>query len=661
MARITSLPAVFLALLIGTSAHAQSLSEAMTFTSPDGAVSMQIGLSDDGAPRYTVQYDGATVLRPSPLGLETSMGDWRRGLSVQDTSAETTVTDSYRLRHGKQSEVRYEAHQRTLRLTNRAGQPIEIVAQVSNHGVALRYRIPSQAAPDTLVAGDEHTGFRFAKGTRSWLMPMDPPDAGWSQTFPAYEGHYVKNEPVGQSSPTGVDWAFPGLFRIPGGAWALVTEAGLDGSYHASRLDAVPGRDGYRIAGPEPGEGTGPADPVDPFFTLPFASPWRLIVVGEGLGPIVESTLVTDVSPPSTVKDASFVQPGTVAWSWLPLKDESISAETQRRFIEMAARYGFKYVLIDNWWDQQIGYDGVRELVNYAETKDIGIFLWYNSNGSFNQAPQTPQDRMHTAEVRREEFARLQKMGVEGVKVDFFGGDKQSVVQLYLDIFSDAAAHDLMVNVHGSTLPRGWHRTYPQFMTSEAVRGYEYITFGQEDANRAPAHATVLPFTRNAVGPMDFTPTMLTDSVGASKRRTSDAFDLAMTVVFESGLQHLGVTPSSLRRQPAYVQDFLGDVPAAWDETHFIDGYPGRFVVLARRSGDTWYIGGFNGQTEQRTVQVPLDFLDRSATGTLFADGSDLRSVERRVVKASPSDSLTIELRGRGGVVGKFPRGELQK
>lgn len=288
--------------------------------------------------------------------------------------------------------------------------------------------------PGRVTAFQEVTGFQFSTETTAWLMPMDDPADGWQQTFPAYEGHYVQDAPAGQPSPTGIGWAFPGLFRRPDVGWALVTEAGLDGSYHASRLTAR--SDGlYRLAGPEPGEGTGPGDPVASTFGLPFASSWRLVIVGEELGPIVESSLVTDVSPPSTVDDARFVDPGTVAWSCLPLKDASITAETQRHFIDMAARYGFECCLIDNLWDQQIGYDGVRELVDYAENKGVGIFLWYNSNGSFNNAPQTPQDRMHTAEARRDEFARLQKMGVRGVKVDFFGGDKRSVIQLYVDIF----------------------------------------------------------------------------------------------------------------------------------------------------------------------------------------------------------------------------------
>jgi len=625
----------------------------MQVASPDGRVGMQVRLDAEGRPHYSIRLNGDVLLEPSPLGLSTTLGRWTRGLEVRSVGSVESVEDTYVLQHGKCSRCAYRARRRVVRLKNEAGRELAIVFQVSNDGVAFRYRIPRQLDPGRVTAFQEVTGFQFPEETSAWLMPMHDPADGWQQTFPAYEGHYVMDQPVGQPSPTGVGWAFPGLFRRPGVGWAMVTEAGLDGSYHASRLAAR--SDGlYRVAGPEPGEGTGPGDPVASTFALPFASPWRLVIVGEGLGPIVESSLVTDVSPPSTVDDASFVEPGTVAWSWLPLKDDSIVPEVQRDFIDMAARYGFEHVLVDNLWDQQIGNDGVETLVDYAAERGVGIFLWYNSNGSFNTAPQTPRDRMHTAEARREEFSRLQEMGVRGVKVDFFGGDKQSVIQLYVDLFRDAAAHDLMVNVHGSTLPRGWRRTYPSFMTSEAVRGYEYITFGQADADRAPRHATVLPFTRNVVGPMDFTPTMLTDTVGASTRRTSDAFDLAMAVVFESGLQHLGVMPASLERQPEFVQKLLGGLPAAWDETRFLAGHPGRHVALARRSGERWFLGGFNGDTTSTTVQVPLDFLDAPTTGSVITDGEDRRSVERRPLQALPADTLTIELRAHGGVVGQF-------
>lgn len=622
--------------------------------SPNGNVEVTVTLDREGRPHYSVYLGGRTLLQPSPLGLATTLGRWTRNLDVDSVGTVESVEEHYQLHHGKCSSCRYEARRRVVHLANSEGDVLDIIFQVSNDGVAFRYRIPNRSGTPTGHVDRDLSGFQFAPETSSWLTPLRDPSQGWNQTAPSYEAHYVKDQPVGEASPTGAGWAFPALFRRPGVGWALVTEAGLKGSYHGSRLDAR--SDGlYRVRGPEPEEGTGRGDPVVPSISLPFTSPWRLVIVGSDLGPIVESTLVTDVSPPSTLADPDFVEPGTVAWSWLPLKDESIVPDVQRAFIDMAARYGFEYCLIDNWWDQKIGYEKAQKLVNYAESKGVGIFLWYNSNGPFNEAPQTPQDRMYDAQVRQEEFQRLQEMGVRGVKVDFFGGDKQSVIQFYLDLFRDAGTHDLMVNVHGSTLPRGWRRTYPQFMTSEAVRGYEFITFDQADADEAPTHATMLPFTRNVAGPMDFTPTMLTDTVGASKRKTRNAFDLAMAVVFESGLQHLGVTPESLRRQPSFVREFLGTLPAAWDDIHFIDGHPGRFVVLARRTGDTWYLAGFNGSADSRTVQVPLTFMETSTVGTLLTDGTDLRSLEHRSVSVSPSDSLSLELRGRGGFVGRFP------
>lgn len=622
-------------------------------SSPDDQIEVHVYLDAADRLTYAILLDGEPLLDPSPLGLATTMGRWTDSLEVQSVGETERVEDHYRLHHGKCSSCRYEAQRRVVRLKSEAGRVLAVVFQVANDGVAFRYRIPKQGGIDRTTAYREGTGFQFAEGTTSWLMPMHDPADGWQHTFPAYEGHYEKDVPVGRPSPTGVGWAFPGLFRKPDVGWALVTEAGLDGSYHASRMEAR--SDGlYRVAGPEPGEGTGRGDPVASSFDLPFSSPWRLVIVGSSLAPIVESSLVMDVSPPSQLDTTDFVEPGTVAWSWLPLKDESIVPEVQRRFIDMAAEYGFEYTLVDNWWDQQIGYDGVEALVEYADKKGVGLFLWYNSNGSFNTAPQTPQDRMYRAEARQAEFQRLEEMGVRGVKVDFFGGDKQSVVQLYLDIFRDAAEHGLMVNVHGSTLPRGWRRTYPSFMTSEAVRGYEYITFSQEDADRAPEHATVLPFTRNVVGPMDFTPTMLTDSVGASARRTSDAFDLAMAVVFESGLQHLGVTPQSLAEQPRSVQTFLGHLPAAWDEIRFLDGHPGRYVVLARRTGNSWYLAGLNGDDEARTVHLSLDFLKAGSSGTLITDGTTPREVEERSVTIPPTKSVTVELEAQGGFVGRF-------
>ena len=341
------------------------------------------------------------------------------------------------------------------------------------------------------------------------------------------------------------------------------------------------------------------------------------------------------------------VRPGKAAWSWLPLKDDSVVPDVQHEFVDLAAEYDLEYVLVDAHWDVQIGYDGIEALVDDARSSGVEIIVWYNSNGNYNNAPQTPLNRVHEESVRREEFARLQEMGVTGIKVDFLGGDKQSVIKLYLDILRDAADYGITVNFHGATLPRGWRRTFPNYVTAEAVHGYEMITFDQGAANLAPGHGAVLPFTRNVVGPMDFTPTMLTDTVGTSVRRTSNAYDLAMLVVFESGIQHLGITPAVMAQQPDFVQSFIRDVPAAWDETRFVEGFPGDYVVIARRLGNRWYVGGFNGHDTPRSVRLNLPFLEGAWSGALIADGEDIRSYTHTTARRG--DEVTML--GNGGFV----------
>ena len=624
-----------------------ALAQPVLVSSPDGRVVVRMGLDDAGAPTYAIDLAGRPLLDASPLGLVTTLALWDRDLSVVSTSGTERVEDRYRLVHGKRRDVTYAANRRSVRLADAEGHLLDVVFQASDDGVAFRYEVPAHSGADTVTARREVTGFRFDPATRSWLMPMTHPQTGWMNTNPSYEALYTQGDRVGGPAPNKVGWAFPGLFWREGTGWALVTEAGLDGSYVGSRLEAEADRGLYRIAFPDAGEGTGPADPTDPTFSLPFASPWRVVIVGETLAPLVESTLVTDVSPASVIEDPSWIEPGAATWSWLPLKDPSMNPAEQREFVDFAADYGFPYTLVDANWDVELGYDGLAELADHAASRGVDLLVWYNSNGPFNDAPQTPKDKLNDPETRRAEFARLRAMGIRGIKADFFGGDKQSVVRLYLDILRDAAEHGLTVNVHGATLPRGWSRTYPHFVTAEAVMGYEYITFSQGVADAAPQHGTVLPFTRNVVGPMDFTPVMLTDTVGGSLRRTSDGYDLATMVVFESGIQHLGITPADLERVPAFVAEFLSTVPTAWDETRFVAGFPGETVVLARRKGDRWYVGGLNGTAEARSVRLDLPFLPAGWRGPLLSDGDGPRDVVQRATEAG----AVVEMRPAGGFV----------
>ena len=635
------------ALLMVPELYAQERDPAVSISSPDGRIAVHVEMGDQGVPFYRLLLNGKELVERSPLGLVTSIAWWDRDLSLVDAGSLERVEDQYVLRHGKQSDVSYEANRRVVRLVNPDNQVLDVVFQVSNDGLAFQYQIPQHdGVAGHIQAHRELTGFRFSIDTRSWLMPMDHPLTGFANTNPSYEAHYTPGDPVGASSPRKVGWAFPGLFQREGVGWALVTEAGLEESFVGTRLVAEAERGLYRISFPDRGEGTGPNDPTDPSFELPFDSPWRVIIVGETPGPIIESTLVTDVSAPEAF-DGSWIRPGKAGWSWLPLKDDSVVPDVQHEFVDMAAEYGFEYVLVDAHWDVQIGYDGIQELTDYARSRGVEIIVWYNSNGNYNDAPQSPHDRMHEETARREEFARIQEIGITGVKVDFLGGDKQSVIKMYLDILRDAADHGITVNFHGATLPRGWNRTYPNYVTAEAVHGYEMITFDQGAANLAPGHGTVLPFTRNVVGPMDFTPTMLTDTVGTSIRRTSNAYDLAMLVVFESGIQHLGITPDVMADQPDFVTSFISDVPAAWDETRFVEGFPGDYVVIARRLGNRWFVGGLNGNETPKSIRLNLPFLDGAWSGTIIKDGADIRSYNH--TGARPGDEVTML--GNGGFV----------
>jgi hypothetical protein len=427
----------------------------------------------------------------------------------------------------------------------------------------------------------------------------------------------------------------------------LVSEAGMARSYCGTRLSHLSPEGEYQVAFPDPRETFG-GKPVGPQSTLPWATPWRVIVVGS-LATVVESTLGTDVADKPMVEVPGRVKPGRSSWSWPLLGDGATRYDTQRRFIDYAAEMGWEYCLIDALWDKQIGYDKVKELADYGKTKNVEVLLWYNSNGNFNGAPQTPKDRMHTHEARVEEFKRLKEMGIRGVKVDFFGGDGQAFMNLYQDILVDAAQQGILVNFHGATLPRGWQRTYPNLVTMEAIRGLEFITFEQRIADEAPTHMAMLPFTRNVFDPMDFTPVALDRINNRIRRRTSSGFELATAVLFTSGIQHYAETPEGMAKMPAFVRDFMKSVPASWEDVKFLDGFPGKYVVLARKSGTKWFVAGVNAASEPRTVTV-----DRNALGVrgrihVIEDATGAERFSQRDVAAELP--LEVTLAPNGGFV----------
>ena len=619
----------------------------VSVASPDGRLVVDFRLTSAGAPRYAIRLAGQPVLQESRLGLVREDADFSQDLRLAGQSPTTVVRDRYEILTAKRRVNTYRANRKEFHLQTAAGQRLDVIFQVSNDGVAFRYGFPGTNAL-TLRLKEEVSSFHFLPGTRAWLQPIAVARSGWSQANPSYEEYYEKDIPVGTPSTLGAGWVYPALFRS-GDTWLLVSEVALSRSYCGTRLRSDSPDGEYAVSFADPRENRA-GGPVNPESKLPWLTPWRLVVVGD-LKLIAESTLGIDLADgPAQPADAS-IQPGKAAWSWPLLKDGNTTYDVQKRFIDYAAEMGWRYTLIDAGWDTQIGYDKVRKLVDYARGRGVGILLWYNSAGDWNTTPQTPRNMLLTHESRLKEFDRLKAMGVAGLKIDFFGGDGQSMIGYYLDLLEDAAPYGFLMNFHGATLPRGWERTYPHLMTMEAVRGLEYVTFEQGNADQEATHAAMLPFTRNVFDPMDFTP-MVLDHIDRIERRTTSAFELALSVLFTSGIQHYAEIPEGLARAPDYVRDFLKHVPSVWDDTKFLDGQPGKFAVLARQGESRWYVAGINAEAAEKKLALNLNGLAVRGSGTLITDGDAGNLSFRQVpVQLSAGKQLEITLQPHGGFV----------
>jgi hypothetical protein len=613
-------------------------------TSPDHRLHVEVFVTAEKTLAYSVDRNDRPVILESDLGLRLTGADFTRNVRIEERSAVTPVTDDYSLRGAKKSRITYRANEQTFSVINARKQALSVTFRVSNDGVAFRYSVDDPGIDEKRFV-QEATRFRFPDETRGWLQPIAPAQTGWSNTNPSYEEHYQMNIPVGKPSTLGAGWVFPALFRT-GEDYVLITEAGMDGSWHGSRLHHESPGGEYRLDTPQAPEvftdgerlagGGGDLD-----------SPWRIIAIGD-LATIIESTLGTDLADPAVVDpQADFIKPGHASWSWAILKDAATTFEVQKRFVDYAAQMHWDYTLVDANWDRQIGYDKLEELVDYAARKDVGILVWLNSAGDWNTTPQTPKNKLLTREQRAEVFSRLRDIGVKGVKIDFFAGDGRSMIAYYEAILKDAAKYNLLVNFHGATLPRGWQRTYPHLMTVEAIRGFEFGTFSQEDQDRIASQAVMSLFTRNVFDPMDFTPMVFGDIPGI-ERQTDNAFELAQSVLMVSGIQHFAAIPEGMATVPDYVRHFLRDLPREWDDVKFIDGLPGRYIALARRAGDTWYVAGLNAGDKTRTLTLDLDFAG-DKEGFLIGGGDTARRFSKREIDSKASEQ--VELKPNSGFV----------
>jgi alpha-glucosidase len=610
-------------------------------TSPDTNISVSVFVTEQNTLAYSVTRAAQSVILQSDLGLQLTSADFTQGVTIESRSRVIPVSDDYTLRVGKKSHITYHANEQTFSILNAQQQKLILTFRVSDDGVAFRY-----AVKDSLIANktfvNETTSFQFAENTRAWLQPMSVAQTGWSNTNPSYEEHYQMDIAVGTPSTLGAGWAFPALFKT-GDNWVLVSEAGINRDWHASRLHHESPNGEYRVAPPQTPEifiaPNGEKGALLANSSGDLISPWRILAMGD-LPRIMESTLGTDLAEPAISVPDEAIKPGHASWSWAILKDDFTTFDVQKTFIDYAAEMHWDYTLIDADWDKKIGYEKLQELVDYAAQKKIGILVWYNSSGDWNKTPYSPKSELLSHEQRKAVFARLKKIGVKGLKIDFFAGDGQSMIAYYTDIMIDAAAEGLLLNFHGATLPRGWQRTYPHLMTVEAIKGFEFTTFSQADQDSVAAHVAMSLFARNVFDPMDFTPMAFGD-IPNIKRVTENSFELAESVLMISGIQHFAEIPEGMATAPEYVKQFLQDLPREWDEVKFIDGYPGKYAVIARRAGDVWYIAGINAEQDNKTLNLDLGFVAHK-NAVLITSGDTERSFSQQDIGAATTHTITL-------------------
>ena len=619
--------------------------------SPDGKLCVTVS-DEGGMPSYSVVYDGTVFLQKSPLGLNTNLGDYTRQMTLSRVGSLSSVNDKYHLLTIKNSRPQYQANVQTYTFSKEGKTIYDVVFHVGNHDVAFKYKVYPQDNILCCIVKQEATGFVLPKGSTTFLCPQSAPMGGFARTSPSYETGYTVDDVLGKNG-WGHGYTFPCLFKNEDKGWILISETGVSSAYCGSRLF---GKEGglYTIGFPQEGEYNGNGT-VAPGIALPGETPWRTVTVGNTLAPIVETTVAFDVVEPLYEASREF-QYGCGTWSWIIGGDNSMNYDEQKRYIDFSAAMGYGSVLVDALWDVRVGREKIAELANYAASKGVALYLWYNSNGYWNDAPQSPKGIMNNTIARRKEMKWMQSIGIRGIKVDFIGSDKQVTMQLYEDILADANDYGLMVIFHGCTLPRGWERMYPNFVACEAVLASENLHFSQGSCNAEAFNACLHPFIRNTVGSMDFGGSALNkyynakNEPGGSRRVTSDVFALATAVLFQSPVQHFALAPNNLTDAPVWAMDFMKTVPALWDEVKFIDGYPGKYVVLARRHAETWYIAGVNAQKEPLKLKVKLSMVDAGKELMMYSDNKNLEG-ELQIVKLNKKQEIQITITCNGGMV----------
>ncbi len=628
--------------------------EAQYIPSPNGTTSVYV-LTIDGKAYYQVEYNSNPFVSTSRLGLVTNAFDFSE---LELVSVEQNPLEgSYEMNRTKASKADFKVNQAVVTFRNPKGETLQVEFRVGNNDVAFRYLIPKPGETGSIRIFNELTEFSFNDTpahdyVKTYLTPQSHALIGWKRTKPSYEEYYGIGKPVNAKNEYGHGYTFPALFQLGNDGFVLVCETGVDGRFCGSRLGEyyetagnVDGNVGatYKIEFPMPDENNGNGT-SEPAIAIPGATPWRTITLGETLAPIVETTVAWDHIEPlyETRNDYQF---GKSAWSWIVWQDASMNMKDQKAYVDFASEMGLPYLLVDALWDQNLGYEGIEELAAYAKSKNVDLFLWYSSSGWWNDIVQGPYNVMSNPILRKRDMRWMKEIGVKGIKVDFFGGDKQETMLYYESILSDADDNGLMCIFHGATLPRGWEKLYPNYVGSEAVRASENLVFSQYECEQEAQAACLHPFIRNAVGSMEFGGCFLNERLSrgnnrGTTRRTTDVFQISTLVLYQNAMQMLALAPNNLTDAPKLCLDFIKEVPTTWDETRYIAGFPGENVVIARRNGDKWYVAAVNA------IDAPLELKVKDVLEALNAEGASVRLIdggnepEESVVKASKKISV---------------------
>jgi len=634
------------------------MAQTLHVASPDGKLQVNIAC-EQGRASYSVNYDGKSMVTTSALGLKADIGDFTKGLTLKD-SKQSRIDRSYTMTRTKTSSSHFIANQLDIQLENNERLPLTITFVVSNNDVAFRYTLLKGKGEfcGSAVIKKEATAFNFPEKATSFICPQSKTMVGFAQTKPSYEEEYTADAPLAKPSAFGEGYTFPCLFHIAEDGWVLVSETGTNGHYVGSHLSDYQPGNGYSITFPNKDEMKGMGSHYAA-IALPGHTPWRTLTIGSTLEPIVETTIPYDVVEPLYEASTNY-KPGRYTWGWILWQDASTNYDDQVKMIDVAATMGYEYTLVDALWDTQIGRERLEQLSKYAQSKGVKLLLWYNSNGTWNDAPQGPRHGMSTAIAREREMAWMERIGIAGIKVDFFGGDKQEMMQLYEDILADANRHKLQVIFHGCSLPRGWERMYPNFVASEAFLASENIFFTEYHAKKEGFELTMHPFSRNAVAAADWGGVLMNrymsrDNKSRHQRYTSDIFEMASSIVIQTSVNCVAIYPNNLEELPQFELDFLREIPTTWDEVQYIDGYPTQFVVLARRTGNKWYVGGLNGTQEKKVLILSLPMF-AGKTVRYYTDkpqkkGELLPTSELKTLKVGADGKAKVSIQAMGGII----------